>query len=252
MLQTSSQRRSHGCGDWVRGSTVEQTLRSMCLHRCQECQQGYALEPAAPNGSVNDDVNLLGESWLHLTTSAMAPRDGDGAHARAERGLFQELEERRNVSEICDHDMFDDTYPLCESCAHKVALQLKAAHDDAEREYAMYMRQYEELCEGLQNEEWETEEDKRELLQQAQAEEQALLAKSKALEEEHAVVCSKVRELQEKCHVLQDMHSSYWRDYNDLQLQLRSSDRDSLRRKIEATLAQVYVHACASGMYVHV
>ena len=70
-------------------------------------------------------------SWLHLTASVAIPRGGGGAPARAggEGGdLFQSMEEKRKVSEISG-DCVSDTYPLCESCAHKVAVELNAAHD---------------------------------------------------------------------------------------------------------------------------
>ena len=36
-----------------------------------------------------------------------------------------------------------------------------------------------------------------------------------------------------------DYARRYWREYNDLQIRLRASDRESLRRKIEATALQL-------------
>ena len=178
------------------------------------------------------------------------------------------------MSDICSGEALEFD-AVCESCAHAVAAALKAEHDQvlpwiagdarappkkffrivphntyfpisyafssiqALEEYEMYTRQYEVLQRQLQDAEEESIQDKQEALRQAETEEAALLAKSKALEEEAATVRAKVCELEDKGAALQQMHTSYWRDYNDLQLQLRSSDRDSLRRKIESTQAQV-------------
>lgn len=151
--------------------------------------------------------------------------------------MFDEFEEKRRVSDICSGEPLEDA--VCETCANTVAAALKSEHDQALQEYELYTRQYEDLLRQLQNAEAETIQDKQAALRQAEVEEAALLAKSKALEEEATAVRAKVCELEHKGAVLQQMHASYWRDYNDLQLQLRSTDRDSLRRKIEATQAQV-------------
>ena len=98
-----------------------------------------------------------------------------GAHtipgADGGRGLFEEQEEKRKVTEIsCEHAV--DTFPLCETCAQKVAAELKVAHVLAQDDYEMYTRLYESLCEELKDVQDETDEDRRALLLQAEQEEQ--------------------------------------------------------------------------------
>ena len=200
--------------------------------------------------SSEEDISVLGESWVHLT-QVMLPQEassrwGNSSQEVAARSgnvegggsMSEKVDKSCKVPEMCLEDAWE-TYPLCEECTHKVAAEIREAHDQALQESEMYIQQYEMLSQRLQEEEEESEEERRKLLREAEQEEEQLLAKSKAIEEAAISVRETVAELEKKGAALQQMHTTYWRDYNDLQLQLRSTDRDSLRRKIEATQAQV-------------
>jgi hypothetical protein len=216
------------------------------------------IECGKVENSREEDISILGESWVHLT-QVMVPQEASSrwgnssqevaAHSKSgnvEGGgsMSEKVDERckgrreLQVPEMCLEDAWE-TYPLCEECTHKVAAEIREAHDKALQESEMYIQQYEMLSQRLQEEEEESEEERRKLLREAEQEEEQLLAKSKAIEEAAISVRETVAELEKKGAALQQMHTTYWRDYNDLQLQLRSTDRDSLRRKIEATQLQV-------------
>ena len=132
-----------------------------------------------------------------------------------------------------------ETYPLCEGCAGDIARQLGAAEQEAARQHAMYASQLEALSSLEESDGGKAAADHEAQVRAAQAEEAALLSKSAALAEEEKALRAKGRALDEECRELEELHAGYWREFNDLHLRLQSSDRDSLRRRIEATQAQV-------------
>eukprot|EP00961_Rhodomonas_salina_P082180 1105210-Rhodomonas_salina.3 len=194
------------------------------------------MEAAAAQDEVEESGQPLGESWLNLTASVTgaakqkSPEPSESFHSQ--------MEEKRIVTEYaCEHTM--PLYPLCESCTAQVMAELAAERDQARKDCETYEAQFKLICQNVHEEDSNSREQIEEDLRQAEEEEQALIEKSNALELERTALRKKMNELEQNAVLLEQMQKCYWREYNDLQLQLRSSDRDSLRRKIDHVTMQL-------------
>ena len=236
---------TRSCSPWVTqvdGSGMEvssRALAAMVIHgldRCHQCQISF---PAEEGGrDEEEDSAALGESWYHLSASAAANAPKEHEMEQEFASIFKQMEEKRKINElVCDHLL--ETYPLCESCTERLLVALIAAQENASRECDMYTKEYERLKEEIHGEGASSDVDLREQIERDEEEERQLIAKVQALEEERISLRRKMGEIEQKGMLVEEMHNCYWRDYNELQLQLRSTDRDSFKRKIEAASLQL-------------
>jgi len=194
------------------------------------------MESAATQDEAEEGGQPLGESWLNLTASVTGA--GKQKNPVPSESFHAQMEEKRIIKELaCEHTM--PLYPLCEGCTAQVMAELAAARDQARKDCEMYETQFALLSQREQEEDSNSREQIEEDLRQAEEEEQALIEKSHALELERTALRKKMTELEQNAVLLEQMQKCYWREYNDLQLQLRSSDRDSLRRKIDNVTMQL-------------
>eukprot|EP00960_Hanusia_phi_P070820 767408-Hanusia_phi.AAC.2 len=204
--------------------------------RCHHCQLAFTAEDE--KGEEEEESAALGESWYHLTASAAANAPKENEIEQEFASIFKQMEEKRKINELVCNQLVD-TYPLCESCTEKLLVELIAAKENASKECEMFTREYERLKEEIHSEEAGNDVDLREQIEREEEEERRLMAKVQALEEERISLRRKMSEIEQKAVLLEEMHNCYWRDYNELQLQLRSTDRDSLKRKMEAAASQL-------------
>lgn len=132
------------------------------------------------------------------------------------------------VSSFVVQVLFDD--PLSQ--------ELVSARDLAREECEMYEGEFVRLQSELDGEE-ESQSSVMEQLKAAEEEEKLLLEKAKTLEVERNSLRKSITELQQHSQAMEQRHAAYWQEYNDLQMQLRSNERDSLRRKIQAATQQL-------------
>ncbi len=187
------------------------------------------------------------ESWTHLTAStAGLPQQQEGSRRRAdvlcEHATNLIVEEIRLLREIAENpDM--PTYSLCEACTVRVMKELVAARDVAHEECEMYEKEYARLQSEGDSEEGSEETLK--IQQDADREENALLEELRLLEQERSTLRKNVAELQEQSAAIEQRHAAYWREYNDLHMQLRVNESETLKRKIETASQQVRLHVNA-------
>jgi hypothetical protein len=211
------------------------------------------------SSATTEEERRMEESWTHLTAStAGLPRQQESSHRRAdilcEHTTNLIVEEIRLLREIAENpDM--PTYPLCEACTVRVMRELVAARDVAHEECEMYEKEYARLQSEGDSEEG-SEETLKMQLQEADREESALLEELRVLEQERSALRKNVAELQEQSAAIEQRHASYWREYNDLHMQLRVNESETLKRKIETATQQVRlpvvrvcerVRACMNG-----
>jgi beclin 1 len=181
------------------------------------------------------------ESWTHLTASVAGGPKQEASRRRAdvlcEHTTHLIIEEIRLLREIAENPSMP-TYPLCEACTLRVMQDLISARDVAQEEYEMYEREYARLQSQKDSEDGSAETLEVQL-QEADREEKELLEELRMLEQERTALRKDVAELQEQSTAIEQRHAAYWREYNDLHMQLRANESDSLKRKIETATQQV-------------
>jgi beclin len=199
------------------------------IFTCAQCKKHLSNTECA--GVREED---LGESWMNLTESvalAFPPLKKENSLSN----IHAEVERNRKMREVVHND-FDQAVPVCDACTNRIVSELVEAKNQAAKEAQMFS---DELNRLLALREEKDDAKLEESLRLAEEEEALLLEKSNNLESEKAALRRTMAELHEHAEVLEQLHKNYWRDYNELQLQLRSNERESLRRKIDFASQQL-------------
>lgn len=149
--------------------------------------------------------------------------------------IHAEVERNRKVKDIAQNDP-DPAVPICDACTNRIIAELLEAKNQAAKETRMFTEELARLS-SIQDDADDSQLEQQ--LREAEKEEALLLEKSKLLESERVTLRRTMVELYEHAEMLEQMHKNYWRDYNELQLQLRSNERESLRRKIDFASQQL-------------
>eukprot|EP00698_Gefionella_okellyi_P010923 TRINITY_DN2861_c0_g5_i1.p1 TRINITY_DN2861_c0_g5~~TRINITY_DN2861_c0_g5_i1.p1 ORF type:complete len:407 (-),score=84.73 TRINITY_DN2861_c0_g5_i1:49-1092(-) len=131
-------------------------------------------------------------------------------------------------------------HPLCHDCAEAVIRKLDRQVKDAETELDVYKRQ----LQSLEAEPMPPAMDLAEYtatLEAANAEEEALKQELRSIEKERVDLRQQRAALLAERDELDRKEQSYWRDFNDFQLQLHTyeSERDAVQRSIERYTEQL-------------
>jgi hypothetical protein len=208
--------------------------------RCVQCTQVFGVEQESGDVGGMDNRAMLDESWLDVTASKIGA--GSPVRSAPAGDTHALLEQRRHTRELAS-ELSAPTHPMCEGCAERLLAELRAAREQAEREQRMYTAEYERLSKELGSGQGATDGDSgaaaRRAEMDAEEEEAALLETLAALEAEKGALRRRVGELEVRAATLDEERDGYWRAFNSLQLRLRASDRESLRRRIEATALRV-------------
>ena len=167
---------------------------------------------------------------MNLMASALAPLKKENSLSN----IHAEVERNRKVKDIAQSDP-EPAVPVCDACTSRIVTELLEAKAQAIKETQMFSEELARLSSMHDADDSQLEQ----LLVEAEKEESALLEKSKLLESERLTLRRTMIELYEHAEMLEQMHKNYWRDYNELQLQLRSNERESLRRKIDFASQQL-------------
>ena len=168
---------------------------------------------------------------MNLMASALSPLKKENSLSN----IHAEVERNRKVKDIALTDL-DQALPVCDACTGRIISELIESRNLAAKETQMFSDELARLS-MMPGENDDSQ--LQQLLQLAEEEEIVLLEKSKLLESERTALRRAMEELHEHAEILDQMHKNYWRDYNELQLQLRSNERESLRRKIEFASQQL-------------
>ena len=101
------------------------------LFSCAHCKKQVRCSGAEFVGVREED---LGESWMNLMASALAPLKKENTLSN----IHAEVERNRKVKEIAQSEPLDPAVPVCDSCTSRIVSELVESRNQAAKEAQMF------------------------------------------------------------------------------------------------------------------